>query len=171
MKYFIVCLICLLLVTCIYIIRKIISDKNIYDLLKKNEGKYRLIKAKKKSYDYVLRCENKDIYLCVLKIPKYSMVCINSKDTWKLSYNSVKQDKGRGYSNSRYLDEIKYFLLNDIKTEKTYLKVIMLYKTTEGIVRYLNESELDCIDINKTPYGYKITTYDSFEKDLDILLK
>ena len=171
MKYLIVVLVLIFIYIIIRIIIKIKQDKDIYKLLKNNEKEYQLIKAKKKAYDYVLRFADIDIYLCVLKIPKYSQICINSKDTWKLSYNTFKQDKGKEYSNSRYLDEIKYFLKNDIESKKNYLKLVFVYKRYDEIVRYLNETELDVIDFNKSPYGYKITSYDNFIKDLEILSK
>ena len=171
MKYFIIACIILILFIIVKIIIKIKQDKNIYKLLKDNEKNYKLIKVKKKAYDYVLRFEDIDVYLCVLKIPKYSQICINSKDTWKLSYNTFKQDKGKAYPNSRYLDEIKYFLKNDIESKKDYLKLVFVYKRFDEIVRYLNETELDVIDFNKSPYGYKITSYENFIKDLEILSK
>ena len=171
MKYLIVVLVLIFIYIIIRIIIKIKQDKDIYKLLKNNEKEYQLIKVKKKAYDYVLRFEDIDVYLCVLKIPKYSQICINSKDTWKLSYNTFKQDKGKAYSNSRYLDEIKYFLKNDIESKKNYLKLVFVYKRYDEIVRYLNETELDVIDFNKSPYGYKITSYDNFIKDLEILSK
>ena len=60
---------------------------------------------------------------------------------------------------------------NDIITKRPYLKVVFLYKRCDKIVRYLNETELDVIDINKSPYGYKITSFEKFSSDLDILLK
>ena len=171
MKYLIVVLVLIFIYIIIRIIIKIKQDKDIYKLLKNNEKEYQLIKAKKKAYDYVLRFEDLDVYLCVLKIPKYSQICINSKDTWKLSYNTFKQDKGKAYPNSRYLDEIKYFLKNDIESKKDYLKLVFVYKRFDEIVRYLNETELDVIDFNKSPYGYKITSYENFIKDLEILSK
>ena len=59
---------------------------------------------------------------------------------------------------------------NDFKS-LSLLKLIFVYKRYDEIVRYLNETELDVIDFNKSPYGYKITCYDNFIKDLEILSK
>ena len=171
MRYFIIVLVIIIILIIIRVIIKVKSDQDIYNLLNSHSDKYTLIKARKKAYQYVLRCDDLDIYVCVLKIPQHSQICINAKETWKLSYNTFKKDKGSGYSNSRYLSEIEYFLKNDITTNKNYLKLILVYKDTEEIVRYLNETELDVIDFSKTPYGYKITTYKNFSHDLDILLK
>ncbi|MBO7079538.1 MAG: hypothetical protein J6W64_06990 [Bacilli bacterium] len=171
MKYFFIVLTIIIILILVRIIIKIKSDKDIFNLLNKYSDKYTLVKAHKKAYQYVLRTDDLDIYVCVLKIPPHSQICINAKETWKLSYNTFKKDKGSGYSASRYLSEIEYFLKNDINTNKNYLKLILVYKDTEEIVRYLNETELDVIDFSKTPYGYKITTYTNFSRDLDILLK
>ena len=169
MKYIIFVLILISLIISFHIISNVIIDKKIFKLLNSYNDKYTLIKSKK-YYDYVLRRGNLDIYVCILKIPRYSQICINSKDTWKLSYNTFKNDNSKAYSNSRYLDEIKYFLKNDIKTEKQYLKLIFVYKGYNEIIRYLNETELDVIDINKSPYGYKITSFNTFDKDIDVIL-
>lgn len=171
MKYFFIVLTIIIILILVRIIIKIKTDKDIFNLLNKYGDKYTLVKARKKAYQYVLRTDDLDIYVCVLKIPPHSQICINAKETWKLSYNTFKKDKGSGYSASRYLSEIEYFLKNDINTNKNYLKLILVYKDTEEIVRYLNETELDVIDFSKTPYGYKITTYTNFSRDLDILLK
>lgn len=170
MKYFFIVLAIIIILVIVRIIIKIKTDKDIFNLLNKHSDKYTLIKARKKAYQYVLRTSDLDIYVCILKIPRYSQICINAKETWKLSYNTFKKDKGSGYSASRYLTEIEYFLKNDINTNKNYLKLILVYKDTEEIVRYLNETELDVIDFSKTPYGYKITTYKDFKNDIEQLL-
>ena len=171
MKYFIIALIILAFIVLCFIIGNIITNKKIFKFLNSFNDRYQLIKAKRKSYDYVLRTEDLDIYLCVLKVPKHCEICINSKETWKLSYSFTKNDPGKAYSSFRYLNEIEYFLKNDIITKRPYLKVVFLYKRCDKIVRYLNETELDVIDITKSPYGYKITSFENFSADLDILLK
>ncbi len=171
MKYFIIALIILVFIVFLFIIRNIIINKKIFKFLQSFSDRYKIIQAKRKSYDYVLKTDDLDIYLYVLKVPKHSEICINSKETWKLSYSFSKNDPGKAYSSFRYLNEIEYFLKNDIITKRPYLKLIFLYKSCDKIVRYLNETELDVVDINKSPYGYKITSFESFSDDLDILLK
>lgn len=170
-KYLIIGLVVIVLIVILSIMKNIIMNKNILELLKKNEEKYKLIVCKKKAFDYILSTQEMDYYIKVVNIPKYSQITINSKETWKLSWNSFKTEKGSKYNNDRYLTELEVFLSRNVKTERKYMKIIFLYKGAESIVRYLNESELDVIDIKKSPYGYKITSYNHFEEDLSNILE
>lgn len=166
----IVCILAIFII--IYFINKSKQEKEIDNTIM-NNSLCKVVKAKGKGYDYVLIKDNVEIYVKVAFINKNSQVCINSKETWKLSWNTFKTEKGRGYSNSRYLDELVSFLKNDIivkDNNKKVLKYILLYKTCEGIVRYLNESELDVVKIKDTPYGYKVGKFDEFNNDLEYIL-
>ncbi len=162
----------LVLVIIAYIIYKIKREKEISKVILEN--KYcKAIKIKNKGYDYVLKKNDIEIYVKIAYIPKYSQVCINSKETWRLNWNTFKTEKGSAYSNNRYMDELVGFLRNDIKVKddnKKVLKYVILYKTCEGIVRYLNESELDVVNIKDKPYGYKVGTFKNFENDLEYIL-
>lgn len=138
--------------------------KKVFTLLQNVEGKGFVLEAvKNKNYDFII--ENKDliIYLKAAYIPSNSSVTINSKSTWRLQWGGYKA--GRAYPHDRYLNELTPFLNETIKKDKKFLKVIMLYPGTEKVLMYLNESELDVVDINKTPYGYKVTTYNTFMDD------
>lgn len=166
----IVCILAIFII--IYFINKSKQEKEIDNTIM-NNSLCKAVKAKGKGYDYVLIKDNVEIYVKVAFINKNSQVCINSKETWKLSWNTFKTEKGRGYSNSRYLDELVSFLKNDIivkDNNKKVLKYVLLYKTCEGIVRYLNESELDVVRIKDTPYGYKVGKFDEFNNDLEYIL-
>ncbi len=173
MKYIIPCACILFLIILFYIIKNIIRNKKIYQLLLNNKDSYELIKVKHKGYDYVYKGANKDIYIKLAYVPNNSQICINSKETWKLSWSSVKQSPGKAYPNSRYMDELTNFLMNDIKTSnnKEILKLIFVYKKLDSLIMYLNETELDTVDINKSPYDYKITTYNTFENDKEVIFK
>lgn len=171
-KVFIIIACILLVFITIYFINKSKQEKEIDNTIMNNSS-CKAVKVKGKAYDYVLIKDNVEIYVKIAFINKYSQVCINSKETWKLSWNTLKTEKGRGYSNNRYLDELVSFLKNDIivkDSNKKVLKYILLYKTCEGIVRYLNESELDVVGIEDTPYGYKVGKFDNFNKDLEYIL-
>lgn len=162
----------LVLVVIAYIIYLIKREKNISKVILENNF-CKAIKVKNKAYDYVLKKDDIEIYIKLAYIPKYSQVCINSKETWRLNWNTFKTEKGSAYSNNRYMDELVGFLKSDIivKDEnKKVLKYVVLYKTCEGIVRYLNESELDVVTIKDKPYGYRVGTFDNFENDLEYIL-
>lgn len=162
----------LVLVIIAYIIYRIKREKYISKIILENKH-CKAIKAKNKAYDYVLKKDNIEIYIKLAYIPRYSQVCINSKETWRLNWNTFKTEKGSAYSNNRYMDELVGFLKNDIivKDEtKKVIKYILLYKTCEGIVRYLNESDLDVVSIKEKPYGYRVGKFDNFENDLEYIL-
>lgn len=171
-KIFIIIGVILIIILFIYILY-INKRKNLIDQTIKANMFCECISVKNKQYDYVLRKDNLDIYVRLVYIPKYSQVCINSKETWRLNWNTFKTEKGKGYQNNRYLDELVNFLKKDIiqkdGSRKT-LKYIILYKTCEGIVRYLNESELDVVTIKDSPYGYKVGTFANFYDDLEYIV-
>ena len=171
-KYIIVLGVVLLLVIISFFVYVALEKKEkakALDVLNNGLDKYELIKAKKKSYDYVLRLDEFDIYVRVLVIPNNSQICINAKETWVLSSNYVQRT--HSYSSKRYMSEIEYFLKNDIKASKRSYKLILLNRMPKQIIRYLNETELEEVDIKKSPYGYKITSYETFKRDLDVILK
>lgn len=145
--------------------------KKIYTLLQTCEDKGFFVKAvKNKNYDFLIENENMLLLIKTIFIPRNSSVTINSKDTWKLQWGGSSHNKGRVYPNDRYLNELTPFLKEVIKKDKKVLKVIMLYPSTEKVLMYLNESELDLIDIDKTPYGYKVTTFATFAGDFDKII-
>ena len=171
-EIFIIIGIVLVLVIIAYIIYIIKREKEISKVILENKF-CKAIKVKNKAYDYVLKKDNIEIYVKLAYIPKYSQVCINSKETWRLNWNTFKTEKGSAYSNNRYMDELVGFLKNEliVKDErKKVLKYVLLYKTCEGIVRYLNESELDVVTIKDKPYGYKVGTFMNFDNDLEYIL-
>lgn len=131
--------------------------------------RYSAKEYKKEIYDFVIERENIKLYIKLVDIPSNSMITINSKDTWKLSYGGSKDNLGRSYPNEKYLDELKSFLKLKINDEHNYLKVILLNKETEKIVRYLNESELEVVTVNDAPYGYKVMSLSKFDEELQLL--
>ena len=55
---------------------------------------------------------------------------------------------------------------------KELKKIILVYPKTTQIVRYLNESELEEINIYKKPYGYQIMQFVNIDEEFKhILLK
>lgn len=124
---------------------------------------------KKKSYDFTIETEEVKLYIRLIDVPRNSMITINSKDTWCLSYGGSSKDLGRAYPNKKYLDELKSYLKKDFTGEKKIYKIILVNECTEKIVRYLNESELAVVTFNDTPYGYKIMELTKLEEQLSLL--
>lgn len=171
-KVIIIIAVILVLVIIGYIIYISKRNKEIDKTILENK-QCKALKVKNKGYDFVLVKDNLEIYIKIAYIPKHSQVCINSKETWRLNWNTFKTEIGSSYSNNRYMDELVNFLKNDIvlkDKDKKVLKYIVLYKTCEGIVRYLNESELDVVTIKNSPYGYKVGKFDAFNEDLEYIL-
>ena len=102
------------------------------------EAEVKLISKNKDTF--ILEKDDKKVLIEVLAIPSNSSVTINSKSTWCLRWGGKRY--GRGYPNQRYLNEISDFL----KQKSDYSKVIMLYKNTEKILMYLNESEIATVN-------------------------
>ncbi len=129
---------------------------------------------KGKNYNYTIEKENTILYIKLLCIPHNSTVTINSKDTWQLSWGGSTAKPGRVYPRQKYLDEMKPFLRQNILKEnndenKKVRKVILIYKKTEKVLRYLNESELDIVSVSDSPYGYKVAQFAKIDEEIDKL--
>lgn len=157
----------LLVILVIFIVFKVvIVNKRRSDVYNKllalsKEAEVNLISKNKDTF--ILEKDDKKVLIEVLAIPSNSSVTINSKSTWCLRWGGKRY--GRGYPNQRYLNEISDFL----KQKSDYSKVIMLYKNTEKILMYLNESEIATVNEASTVYDYKVVTYENLEKTFPLL--
>ena len=157
----------LLVILVIFIVFKVvIVNKRRSDVYNKllalsKEAEVNLISKNKDTF--ILEKDDKKVLIEVLAIPSNSSVTINSKSTWCLRWGGKRY--GRGYPNQRYLNEISDFL----KQKSDYSKVIMLYKNTEKILVYLNESEIATVNEASTVYDYKVVTYENLEKTFPLL--
>ena len=102
------------------------------------------------------------LYFKYLIIPSNSQITINCKEKWRLSWGGNPDKVGRAYPNNRYLTEIEDFA----KATLDGKKIFIVYYSTEHILRYINECELETIDITKTPYDYKIVCFNRFEVEI-----
>ena len=174
--YFYVIIASIILVIILFALLEVVKRKKIYQRFldcqyRAGKKRYEIIEAKKKEYDFVLKADDVHLYIKYISVPSNSQICINAKETWQLNYGGNKSNAGRVYPNKMNLDELVHFLKNDIIGDDKALKVVLVYPSVEGIVRYLNESELDTIDIKKSPYGYKIMQYQTFKEELNYILR
>lgn len=156
----------------LFIITMIIVPKIKYNKAKKILSNYENFKeCKKKLYDFTLENDSLRVYIKLVDIPKNSLITINAKETWELSWGGSSDNKGRAYPNKKYLDEIKDYLKKDIESEdgKKVEKVILINKSTEKVVMYLNETELAVVTDKDRVYGYRIFQVKNIEKELDML--
>lgn len=142
-------------------IRKEILAK--FDRLASYNG-YELKESKNKKYDYEMLASSnskyKKILIKVIEVPKVSSITINSKNTWNLQYGG-SGEIGKGFLYQRYLNELIPFLNLDV--EKDELKLIVVFKSTLKIQRYLNESEIEIIKYQDKIYDYKVITFVDIE--------
>lgn len=90
-----------------------------------------------------------------ISVPAYSLLTINSKVTWKVSYGGNPNKPGRIYPNERFLTELKPFLR--AQSEEA-VKIVILYGKVEKKVMYLNESELEILAPTSKPHGIYVLT-------------
>lgn len=165
---FVITLILVLII--LFFVMMVLIPKIKYNKAKKILLTYPFIKeVKKKKYNFVMETNTKKYLIKVIDIPSNSMITINSKETWKLSWGGSKNDLGRAYPNDKYLDELKPFLTMPLKDETNTMKIVLLIPGTEKIVRYLNESELEVVTFTNTPYGYKIMELSKIESQMEEL--
>ena len=154
----------------LFIIVMVILPLVKYNNAKKILQKYPNFKqAKKQLYDFIIENEECKVLIRLLDVPSNSMITINSKDTWALQWGGSSSNLGRAYPNKKYLDEIKDFLKKDYQSDKKLYKIIVVNKSTEKIVRYLNESELAVVSYKETIYGYKIFELSKIEEQMEYL--
>lgn len=121
-----------------------------------------------KRYDKKLETENTVFYIKYVIIPKNSSITINSKDTWCLRYGGGNR-KGRNYPNKEYMNYLKPFLNAKFENGKTVQKLVILYPSTEVVLKYLNESDIAVVKFNTSAYDVKLINYtDLDEKFIDL---
>ena len=155
-----------LIVIILLIIRKIVIGKEIKEKIEKIcfDNKYTLLESDKVS-DFCIDANGKKVKICVVSIPKNSSVTINSRLTWCLRWGGKRV--GRSYPNQRYMNELVPFLKLD---EKEVVKLIVLYKSTEKVQKYLNESEIDVVNSGELVYDYKVVCFNELEEFFNDLL-
>jgi len=135
--------------------------KNLDVVAEKNN--YTAIRARKAKYDFVLESrgesKHKRVFIKAVFVPRISTITINSKDTWNLHYGGSNKP-GKGYPYNRYLNELKHFLNYEVADNE--LKLILIYKGTLKIQKYLNESEIEIVNFKDIVYDYKIINYEDY---------
>ena len=135
------------------------------EIAKSNDYSFKVEKNKK--YDFVMENSDNIIYIKLVVIPSNSSVTINSKDTWCLRWGGKR--KGRNYPNMRYLKELTSFLNNTYNSSKNVISLVLLYPTTEVILKYLNESEIATVTPSSVNYGIKALKYDELKDNFNSL--
>lgn len=132
---------------------------------------YMYQKSKDNRYDILITGDTFKMFVAFCKVPTASTVTINSRNTWCLRFGGKR--KGKGYSSKRYLNELNPFLnFNPEKdaSGKEVYKVVVFYPTCEGILKYINESEIIEIKPENISFGYKAITYNNLFEMFDGLL-
>lgn len=114
--------------------------------------------SKQNKYDYLITIGENKYYLKMSYIPSNSCVTINYKDTLVLRYGAKKGNFGRSYPKERYMNELVGFLNSKYNGKK----IIVFYKSTEKILKYLNESDIGIVTYKDNPYDMKVMVYDDF---------
>jgi len=163
LPYIIIGSIIILILIYVFFIRPIQIKKTVTAKLLSYFKELGYTEGKKSSlYNILLTKGEEKLYFKYLIIPSNSQITINCKEKWRLSWGGNPDKVGRAYPNNRYLTEIEDFA----KATLDGKKIFIVYYSTEHILRYINECELETIDITKTPYDYKIVCFDKFEEEI-----
>ena len=139
------------------------------ELFVKEQG-YSFERVKNKPYDAIIKKDSKVFLINLCNIPSNSSVTINSKNTWCLRYGGKRV--GRSYPNKRYMNELIPFLnLKNVANINNFEKIILLYPSTEKVLKYINESDICEVKPLDLPYGYRVMNYKDFHKNFDMLNK
>lgn len=135
-----------------------------------NSNNFSLSDSVDKRYDKKLETENTVFYIKYIIIPKNSSITINSKDTWCLRYGGGNR-KGRNYPNKEYMNYLKPFLNAKFENEKTVQKLVIIYPSTEVVLKYLNESDIAVVKFNTSAYDVKLINYTDLDNKFIELTK
>ena len=111
--------------------------------------------------DRIISNGSDKIYIKYVMVPSNSQITINCKEKWRLSWGGSSAKVGRAYPNNRFMKEVEEFANISLDGKKVFI----IYYTTEHILKYINECELETIDITKKTYDYKLVCYDKFDQD------
>lgn len=150
-----------------YFYNKSKTKKMIYETLFKlsEQNSFSIQKSNNKLYDFILENENNIIYIKYISIPKNSSITINSKTTWCLRYGGGNR-AGRAYPNKEYLSDLTNFLKKDFVTDKNVRKIVLVYPSTEKLLKYINESEIITVKQSDIVYGTQIIMFNSIDQFL-----
>lgn len=115
------------------------------------------------NYDYIIRNKANRFLIKVLVIPSNSAITVNSRNTWSLAWGGNTKNRGRLKKHNKILENMSSFL--NIKVKEEDVKIIYLYKTTEKIQKYLNESEIEIFEYGDWCYDYKVTSHNTLKQD------
>ena len=155
-----------------FIINKV-KENLAYDEIEEycEKNGYRYQKSKDKRYDLTINSDTFMMYVSLIKVPSSATVTINSRTTWCLRFGGKRN--GKGYKDKRYLNELVPFLnfnVDNKNSTKAIYKVVIFYPDLEGILKYINESEIIEIKPENISFGYKAITYKKFYDEFDNLL-
>lgn len=117
---------------------------------------------------FIITIHHKKIDVKWVLVPPHSLLTINSKATWKISYGGNPNKPGRVFPNERFLTELKLFLTS---TRIADIKMIVLFKSVDKRVMYLNESELEILTATSKPHGVYAITYSELDTQFKEILK
>ena len=123
-----------------------------------NEHNFKIYDAKDARYNKIIETENTSFYIKYIIIPKNSSITVNSQTTWCLRFGGGNR-KGRNYPNKEYMNYMKPFLSAQFKNDKKVQKLVILYPSTEVVLKYLNESDIAVVKFNETAHGVKFINY------------
>ena len=152
-----------------FAVKPFVRSKDISTLLNEISSLYNLTltKVKHKDYHYILENDKAIFYIRILDVNIPSCITVNNKTTWSLTWGGPKNNPGRRYPNQRYVNELIEFLKDEYKSEKRVVKIVLVYKRAEQILKYINESELKEITVKDYAYGIKVINYTSFKESFE----
>ncbi len=134
------------------------------------ENNFKILDAKDARYNKIIETETTAYYIKYIMIPKNSSITINSNTTWCLRYGGGNR-KGRNYPNKEYLNYMKPFLSATFTNAKKVQKLVILYPSTEVVLKYLNESDIAVVKFNEAAHGIKLINYTDIDQKFIELTK
>lgn len=146
-----------------------IQKKKVKEVLTEicKDRNYKVEATKSKIIDFILvgnlETKYRKINIRIISVPTYNTITINSKNTWNMHFGG----SGRQLYHNRFLEELRPFLDKDYPEDE--LKLVIVYKDSRKIQKYLNESELEITKVSDLIYDYKVAIFNNLKEDFDKL--
>lgn len=114
----------------------------------------RLIKEKKKIYDYYLETLTTNYYIKVIYNYNNYEISINSRYSWQYK-KDINDDK------IRFIDGVVDFVnFKPFDKKKETVKLCLIYPNSRSLLYYINEPDISFIRPEEFLYGIKFITYE-----------
>jgi hypothetical protein len=150
----------------IVIINKVLKDKaytNVYNTLCKLAGNDNVSRVKSKAFDFEVDFNNKKYLVKMIYNPGRHEINVNAKDYWQINKGVVSSRKSGEQMKNVY--DLINFKIDGENYKKNTIKLYVIYPDSIGLMKVINECEMEFVKPKTDIYGTKMTKYVNLEEE------